>query len=782
MKLYMKKFVLFVLFVLNISILLGQTNLVTISGKISDEFSNEPLEFVNVILLSADSLYINGTTTDTSGMFILNDIPCGKGIIKISLIGYESILKDVQIDKLNTSLGNFRISQNSKLLNEVTITSTLPQYKIKDGNLITNVQNTLLSTIGTATEVIGQIPGISLNNDNEITVFGKGIPIVYINNRKVYDTGELNQLQSTDILSIELLKNPGAKYDAQNKSVIIIKTKAKDTGFSINATSKIWIHNYAETAQNIHLAYSNRKLNTFLSYNYIYLKNKTEENSDYYLYKDTTWTQTIDQPYIFSQKYHDISTSFDYSFTDKQIAGIQYKGNFASSRDNSDSHQEFRGNDILFETIAGNRLRKQSPKTHLFNLFYNGNFNDKFDLRLDMDYMNKKSPSDQFTNEESSISANSRSLIIYSNSDFKLWAGKLTGTYNIGKSSKLEFGSEFNTITGKGFYINDKDTKNNNTYTNDEDKVAAFASYSASINDLDVSLGLRYEHSHEKSTKDSVKTVKSDKYYNDLYPNLTLSKTFGEVAVSLSANKRTRRPSFSELTGNDLYVNPFLTQKGNPYLKKENYYDINSYISYKDLNIGIGYTYVERPISIDFIDDNNSQESSIISYANYKKYQNLNAMISYNYRIGFWKPQLSIGIMQPFFSAIYREEKRNYNKTSLGINFTNDLILPRDLIVSLYFNYQNETNYYLVRDKGYTEFNIRVRKSFLDKKLNLNLYGGDIFNMKKEENKIQVKDYNMILNKKRTTRYVSFTIQYLFNNTKKHYRGQNASSDDINRL
>lgn len=781
MKLYMKNFVLFVLFVLNISTLLGQTNLVTISGKISDEFSNEPLEFVNVILLSADSLYINGTTTDTSGMFILNDIPCGKGIIKISLIGYESILKDVQIDKLNTSLGNFRISQNSKLLNEVTITSTLPQYKIKDGNLITNVQNTLLSTIGTATEVIGQIPGISLNNDNEITVFGKGIPIVYINNRKVYDTGELNQLQSTDILSIELLKNPDAKYDAQSKSVIIIKTKVKKEGLSANATSKTWINKYIGTSQNINLAYTNKKVNSFLSYNYIYFKNKTEQKTGYYLYKDIIWNQQSDIPYLYKQNTNDFSASFDYSFTEKQIAGLQYKGNFTSSKEYSSMDQQFSADEILIENITGNTLRKQLPKTHLLNMFYNGNFNNQFKIRLDMDYILKKLPSNQSTYEESSILTNSRSLVIVSNSNLKLWAGKLTGIYNINKSCKLEFGSEFNTITGKGYYINDKDTKNNNIYTNNEDKVAFFTNYSTFINDFEVSFGLRLEHSHEKSTEDSIKFINSNRYNNDLYPNLTLSKTFGELMVSLRANKRTKRPSFSELTSNDLYINPFLTQKGNPYLKKENHYDINSDISYKELIISIGYNYVKRPISFDFVDENNSQESSIISYANYKKCQNLNALISYNHRIGFWKPQLSISIIQPFFSAIYRKEKRDYNKTSLSINFTNDLIIINDLILSLYFNYQNETDY-IARYKGYTEFDIRVRKSFFDKKLNLNLYGGDIFNIKKEDSELKVKDYNMILNKKRTTQYVSFTIQYLFNSTNKQYRGQNASSDDINRL
>jgi hypothetical protein len=343
-----------------------------------------------------------------------------------------------------------------------------------------------------------------------------------------------------------------------------------------------------------------------------------------------------------------------------------------------------------------------------------------------MDYVDKKSTMNQFTDEESSIQANSRSLSLTSESNFKLAAGKLVGTYNIKENSQIELGMEYNTIRGNGFYKNSIYLSENNIYTNDEAKFAGFAGYTTTIKKLQINLGLRYEYSHEKSTEDSVGTVKVDKQYNNIYPNLSLSQSFGRVEMSLNANARTRRPSFSELISNDLYVNPYLTQRGNPYLKKEDHYDINYNILYKILNVSLGYSYVKNPISIEFIQAGSSSANSIITFNNYDKYQNLNLLATVNYTLGFWKPQLTVGIMQPFFSTAYRGGKCNYNRTGYSIDFSNNFVLPANYIISLYFSHKSDYYDYVTRWSGYTEFDLGFRKSFFKKALNLNLYINDI--------------------------------------------------------
>lgn len=107
----------------------------------------------------------------------------------------------------------------SNVLSEVVITSKIPPFQSGiNGGIVANVSTTLLSTVGTAKDVLQRMPGIT--TDNKLTVFGKGTPIVYINSRKVQDMLELERLESSEISTVELITNPSAKYDAEGRERI----------------------------------------------------------------------------------------------------------------------------------------------------------------------------------------------------------------------------------------------------------------------------------------------------------------------------------------------------------------------------------------------------------------------------------------------------------------------------------------------------------------------------------------------------------------------------------
>ena len=95
-------------------------------------------------------------------------------------------------------------------MNEVTVVGHKPIISMKNGILTTGVANSLLSTLGTADDVLRHIPGLVANQDG-YTVFGKGTPVIYIDNRKVRDNTELIGISSENILKIELITNPGAE-------------------------------------------------------------------------------------------------------------------------------------------------------------------------------------------------------------------------------------------------------------------------------------------------------------------------------------------------------------------------------------------------------------------------------------------------------------------------------------------------------------------------------------------------------------------------------------------
>ena len=200
-----------------------------ISGRVIDE-QVQPMPFANVVLVSrADSAFIAGTMTKDDGTF---SISTGKqdGLLKVTSVEYITRY----IDARQGSVGDIQMLPDTQMLGEVVVKGSRPQYKMGNEGLVTNVENTLLSQLGTASDVLKHVPGI-IAKDDQYEVFGKGTPIIYINGRKMRSNRELEQLKSTDIKHIELITNPGAKYDATVGAIVKIKTirKAGD-GFSID--------------------------------------------------------------------------------------------------------------------------------------------------------------------------------------------------------------------------------------------------------------------------------------------------------------------------------------------------------------------------------------------------------------------------------------------------------------------------------------------------------------------------------------------------------------------
>lgn len=195
----------------------------TVTGTVIDAESKTPLDFVNVVLMDADSAFVAGTVTDAEGAFTLPEPSEAASLVRFSSAGYENLTMPVHG---SGSLGTVAMTPSAIRLGEVTVRSDRPVTAIRNNALVTNVEGSQLAHAGTANDVLAQIPMV-LGRDGKFEVFGKGVPAVYINGRKVEDTSELSQLNSADIKSVEVITNPGAKYDASVKSVIRIRTRRR---------------------------------------------------------------------------------------------------------------------------------------------------------------------------------------------------------------------------------------------------------------------------------------------------------------------------------------------------------------------------------------------------------------------------------------------------------------------------------------------------------------------------------------------------------------------------
>ena len=752
-----------------------------ILGKVIDS-QYAPIEFANVLILNpVDSTLVKGNVSSEQGEFYFANVLRGKNVLQISYLGYTTKQIEITVNENEiVNIGDILLDEDVNLLNEVVVTAFSSPFSRKGNDLIANVSTSLLSSIGTVSDIIKRFPGISIK-ENVITVFGKGSPIIYVNNRKLYDESELQQLQSSEISTIELINNPGAKYDAEGRSVLIIKTKSnEENGVAIQVFEKASQSNYFNHQETIGLTYTHNSFSLFSSFSHASLKNSRGLYAEYIVHADTLWKQSFDIPQLYNDKTNRITIGVDWSVSSEHAVGAQYIGTFSSNKVTSSGIEDVWANEIDYDKIATVLDSKEKPYQHLVNMFYKGRYGQTFDWQLDLDYMKSHGKTNQQITETSSIE--NRDVMLQSQSDFELYAAKLTMEQQLNESGNLEFGGEYSRVNGSGFIFNPEQYVQNNIYTNEEEKVAGFITYNKQLSRWKLQAGMRYEYVSTRSTEDRTKQAITDRSTYVFYPDVSFSGGVGNTQMGLSMSRKTTRPPFSMLNSNNYYLNRFLIQKGNPHLRNEDIYQMDYHLAYKSLGFTAGYIYKKDPIAFNLKSVESNPSQTIMTYANYPYYQEINALLSYRFEHKIIRSQLSTALRKPFFSVDYLGKNSRRNRMSFNLEFHNDIVLPEEFILSINYDYHSKRHFYLEENKGYHYTDIGIRRSFLNNRLLVNLQGTDVFQWIKEQTVVEVNNISYIQRAKEETRYIVLTINYRFNNYNKKYRGNNAANDEIERM
>ena len=153
-----------------------------------------------------------------------------KLLLRVSSIGYATIYNKVE----KQDLGTIQLLPDAQLLGEVVVKGDLPKVQLKGDAQVTNVTGTILEKAGTGNDLLSKLPGVSAE-EGTVNVFGSGTAEIYINGRKMRNASELDQLSSDNVKRVEVVRNPGARYDATVQAVVRIYTKkAQGEGFGFN--------------------------------------------------------------------------------------------------------------------------------------------------------------------------------------------------------------------------------------------------------------------------------------------------------------------------------------------------------------------------------------------------------------------------------------------------------------------------------------------------------------------------------------------------------------------
>lgn len=387
----MKKIVLFTFICLS-SLSHAQNR---INGVVVDEHQ-EPVAFASIALLQeSDSAFICGVTSDEKGTFSLDYDYSGK-LLRVSYVGYTT-----QYQKPSQNM-TISLEPKAMAIGDVVITGSRPAYKMKNGVLIAPVENTALSQLGDAKDVLAQLPLVTGDND-KFQVLGRGKTAIYINNRLIRDPQELSEIKSNSIKDIKVETNPGSKYAAEVGAVIKIVT-LKPVGEGLGGEI---ILRYNRQTKNQHyetarLNYRHQGLDLFFSGDYGYYEYIADQTSNHnFMFGSMPiHAKTDDKIGNKNYQYIYLTGGFNYSISSKQLAGVRYNffklfpyetymesiGSYTAGSKTSN----YKGISEKDEWFRGR---------HHVDAYYQNEFSEKWQLNINLTYFGRETTTGGYQRE-----------------------------------------------------------------------------------------------------------------------------------------------------------------------------------------------------------------------------------------------------------------------------------------------------------------------------------------------------------------------------------------------
>ena len=753
----------------------------TIRGWITDE-QRSPIEYANVIALSVrDSSLVTGAVTDNAGKFLLT-LPANSNqvFLRVSGIGYEQ--RNVFLPLIADTL-QLKAESETKTMEGVTVTAQRPKMAIRNDALVTTIIGSSLAKAGSGNDVLKRIPLLN-GKEGSYSVIGRGAAVIYINNRKITDATEIERLNSSDIKDIEVITNPGARYDATVSAVIRIHTVRKvgdGFGFDVRTSAYYW-ENW-DTNNQLNMYYRRNGLELTAGSAYELDNTYDNQTTTNEVQAANLWTNKWIKKAKYRNTHNNYTFSAAYEFSANHSVGARFFTNLLVGANNGSSifSTDVLKNNVLFDhiesQISGNSTA--IPNKSL-SAYYVGKVG-KIDIDFNTDYYYGRETEYRITTEQSANYANRTvtSAGIHTN---KFFATKLVLSHPLFGGS-LSVGNE-NTFTNhEQNYVNQENVVPSTASTIKERNNAFFFEYSRPTPIGQLMAGLRYEHVNSDYYEQGVYSPAHSRTYSQWFPSLTFATKIKEVGLQLSYSAKTSRPSYRQLGTNVEYMNRFTRQSGNPTLKPETLHNITLVSSWSWLTFVANYTQTHNKIMYWNEQESTDENITNLRYRNFKRFPALTLSLTAAPRMGVWSPQLILFCQKQWFDIERLGSKLDLSKPIWGILWNNTFDFKDNWIAETRLK---------VTSKGITEnseltrnncaFNFSVRKAFLNDRLSVTVGVNDLFN--RSANQLLLYTNNLSIDTKQEfdSREFYVTLRYKFNTARSKYKGTGAGQSERKRF
>lgn len=488
--------------------------------------------------------------------------------------------------------------ENPKALDTVTIKLEAKTFIIKNGNLKVDVANSIYKSISNPIDLLSKLPNIQVSPDKEtITLIGKGNPILYIDNQKV-TLNELNSLSVDDIKSVEIIKNPSSKYEAEGRAVILITRKfSKKEGFktivSENASCQKYFNNYF----GINSSVKKNKFEFKANFNYNQIKvwesngnnfsiPSNEIVSNYLVKAITRRPQFIFGTGVFYKINEDDYLSLNVNVrTQKDIFDIttdtsnqnQSSINFINTLNANDEYRN------LSNGFVNYNHKIKSMDAVLFSGFQYSHFNQGIASSIYNDF-------------------NSNGLLFdqnrYQKIDVAVFSGRADFEKEFKNKLKLELGALYlQAESDTDFSIQSLNNNTTSTYNYDEQNSAVYSQFSGNIKKASFSIGVRAESTVVKGKFASESNFLVDKNYIKFFPKAMIEIPIDSSnTISFNYAKSISRPNFSTTSQFTAYINPYFVWSNNINLDPSITDEIAISYQYKNKVVRMSYNKISNPV------------------------------------------------------------------------------------------------------------------------------------------------------------------------------------------
>ncbi|MBQ4804713.1 TonB-dependent receptor [Aquimarina sp. MMG015] len=801
----MRKYILVLLVVFLGFSSFAQQKEVKVTGKVIDKETNEPLEYATISFFSIkENKIVTGGITQANGSFNIQ-VPAGIYNISIEFISFktETLLKQ-RVFK-NTALGTIGLGLDTEALDDVVVIAEKTTVEIKLDKKIYNVGKDLTVSGGTVSDVLDNVPSVSVDVEGNVALRGNDNVRILINGKPsglvgLNSTDALRQLPAESIERVEVITSPSARYDAEGTAGIlnIILRRSKLQGLNGALTFNTGYPLQAGVSGNLNYRTGDLNFFTTSGYNYREVPGNSLSETQFFNFDSDT---QVDEPDTFLNEKRDFDRIRKGLNTN---VGLEWYINDSSSITGSflyrSSDNESNTSNLITEPDANGNILSSNLRfdpeveddiTKQYSINYNKNFNDS-GHKLTFDFQIENSEEE----EDSRITQQNISTIELVNTLEKQDRILIQSDYvlPIGKKSQFELGyrGNFNELDTEflvqfddnGIVTTDTNLSNNLIFK--EQVNAAYTQFGSKAGKFSYLLGLRLE-----STRITIDQQTSGdfnkKIYTDIFPTINLGYKLSEKqSVTLGYNRRIRRPR-------SRFINPFPSRssatnifQGNSDLNPSysNVFDLGYLNRMGKLTLNSSIYYNRSTQIFTFIAEDTGDTATIGDGTIVPVIRRTPINLSSSDRYGFeftltynptkkWRINGNFNAFQNNIKGDFNGQNFDADNFSWFARLNNKITLPAkiDWQTTAFYSGPNENAQ--TKSEGLLSVNLAFSKDLFKEKASLTFNVSDLFNSRKRQSVSTTETF--ITDSEFQWRERSFTMSftYRFNQKKKRQRSRN---------